>query len=99
MERSDAILHTTLNHLQTKDFLLKESKSKAQEIRNNLRNIEASSGRLTLHYTKAQNNINEVFQFYTNVLEDRKIELLSELESQYSCKQVEKNLFIVWPFD
>jgi hypothetical protein len=40
----------------------KEGKSKAQEIRNNLKNLEASSGRLSAHYTKAQNDINETFQ-------------------------------------
>ena len=41
---------------------LQEGKSKAQEIRNNLKNLEATSGRLTAQYTKAQNDINETFQ-------------------------------------
>jgi len=42
--------------------LLQEGKSKAQEIRNNLKNLETTSGRLTAQYTKAQNDINETFQ-------------------------------------
>ena len=41
---------------------LQEGKFKAQEIRNNLKNLEATSGRLTAQYTKAQNDINETFQ-------------------------------------
>ncbi len=43
-------------------IVLQEGKSKAQEIRSNLKNLEASSGRLSAHYTKAQNDINETFQ-------------------------------------
>ncbi len=48
--------------------VLQEGKSKAQEIRSNLKNLEASSGRLSAHYTKAQNDINETFQVGARVL-------------------------------
>nr|MBE5724416.1 brain tumor [Cucujiformia] len=39
-------------------------------------------------YHKAQNEINDTFMFYKSMLEERKQELLKELESVYSAKQI-----------
>nr|NVI69984.1 brain tumor [Cucujiformia] len=39
-------------------------------------------------YHKAQNEINDTFMFYKSMLEERKQELLKELESVYSAKQM-----------
>nr|NVI70048.1 brain tumor [Cucujiformia] len=39
-------------------------------------------------YHKAQNEINDTFMFYKSMLEERKQEILKELESVYSAKQI-----------
>nr|NVI69972.1 brain tumor [Cucujiformia] len=39
-------------------------------------------------YHKAQNEINDTFMFYKSMLEERKQELLKELESVYNAKQI-----------
>lgn len=41
-----------------------------------------------VQYHKAQNEINDTFMFYRSMLEERKQELLKELESVFSAKQI-----------
>lgn len=65
-----------------------EAKVKATDIRNILKNVEHANSRLQVQYHKAQNEINETFQFYRSMLEERKQELLKELESVFSAKQI-----------
>ena len=45
----------------------------ANEIRTQLKNLDATSNRMTSHYNKAQNEINDTFQYYTTLLEERKV--------------------------
>ncbi|KAE8748001.1 hypothetical protein FOCC_FOCC005196 [Frankliniella occidentalis] len=71
---------------------VQEGKVKATDIRNMLKNLEHSSGRLSVQYHKAQNEINETFQFYRSMLEERKQELLKELDSVFSARQVALNV-------
>lgn len=65
-----------------------ESKARANDMRSVLKAAEHSSGRLQIQYQKAQNEINETFQFYRSMLDERKAELLKELESVFSAKQI-----------
>lgn len=65
-----------------------EAKSKATDVRNILKNVEHVSSRLQIQYHKAQNEINDTFLFYRSMLEERKQELLKELESVFSAKQI-----------
>lgn len=65
-----------------------EVKTKATDIRNMLKTVEHTSGRLQVQYHKAQNEINDTFLFYRSMLEERKQELLKELESVFSAKQL-----------
>ncbi|CAH0561422.1 unnamed protein product [Brassicogethes aeneus] len=65
-----------------------EAKSKATDVRNILKNVEHVSSRLQVQYHKAQNEINDTFLFYRSMLEERKQELLKELESVFSAKQI-----------
>lgn len=65
-----------------------EVKSKATDIRNMIKTVEHTSGRLQVQYHKAQNEINDTFLFYRSMLEERKQELLKELESVFSAKQL-----------
>ncbi|RZF32843.1 hypothetical protein LSTR_LSTR009394 [Laodelphax striatellus] len=67
---------------------VQDGKTKATDIRNMLKNMEHTSGRLQVQYHKAQNEINDTFQFYRSMLEERKQELLKELESVFSSKQM-----------
>lgn len=67
---------------------VQEMKTKATDIKNVLKNVEHVTSRLQVQYHKAQNEINETFQFYRSMLEERKHELLKELESVYSAKQI-----------
>lgn len=65
-----------------------EAKVKATDIRNILKNVEHVSSRLQVQYHKAQNEINDTFSFYKSMLEERKQEILKELESVFSAKQI-----------
>uniref|UniRef100_A0A1B6CC71 Brain tumor protein n=1 Tax=Clastoptera arizonana TaxID=38151 RepID=A0A1B6CC71_9HEMI len=79
--------------LELMNQAVQEGKNKATDIRNMIKNLEHSSGRLQVQYHKAQNEINDTFQFYRSMLEERKQELLKELESVFSAKQM--NLSVV----
>lgn len=67
---------------------LTESKTRATEIKHAVKTVEHSAGKLQVQYHKAQNEINDTFQFYRSMLEERKQELLKELESLFSTKQI-----------
>ena len=68
--------------------LAEQSKAKAHDLRGSAKNIEHSSNRLQVHYHKAQTEINETFNFYRTMLDERKTESLKELDSAYNAKQV-----------
>lgn len=72
---------------------ISEAKNKATDVRNILNNVERVSNRLQVQYQKAQNEINDTFLFYRSMLEERKQELLKELESVFSAKQIS----LEWP--
>ncbi|CAK1589235.1 unnamed protein product [Parnassius mnemosyne] len=65
-----------------------EAKTRATEIRHVVKTVEHAAGKLQVQYHKAQNEINDTFQFYRSMLEERKQELLKELESVFSTKQI-----------
>ncbi|CAG0879687.1 unnamed protein product [Cyprideis torosa] len=66
---------------------LEEAKIRAAELRNTGKTIEHVSSKLQLQYQKAETEINETFVFYKTMLEERKNEVLKELQSGYSSKQ------------
>ncbi len=70
-----------------------EGKNRAQEIRSNLKSLENTSARLSSNYNKAQFEINETFQFYTSLLEERKAEIMRDLDRFYSDKQMALNVY------
>ncbi|KAL1110557.1 hypothetical protein AAG570_008085 [Ranatra chinensis] len=72
---------------------VQEGRQKAADIRTVLKTLEHSSGRLQVQYHKAQNEINDTFQFYRSMLEERKQELLKELESVFSAKQMSLTVY------
>lgn len=74
--------------LEVMNQIIQEAKGKATDMLNMVKNVEHSSSRLQVQYHKAQNEINDTFQFYRSMLEERKQELLKELESVFSAKQI-----------
>ena len=78
---------TEIQELESISRVVQEGKSKANDIRGQLKTLEATSNRMTSQYNKAQNEINDTFQYYTSLLEERKAETLRELDSHYSVKQ------------
>ena len=97
---------TTLGELTNKDgcpqeiqqlnsisHLMQDGRSKASDLKSNLKNLEAASVSLSQHFNKSRSDINETFQYYATLLEDRKNDVLRELEGQYSRKQVALSLY------
>jgi len=84
------------HHVQELDSvnkMISEAKVKANEIRNNLKNLEATSTRLASQYQKAINEENETYQFYVSMLDERRAEISRELEQAYSSKQVALSVY------
>ena len=65
-----------------------EGKIKAEEISKD-RNLEATSYRLSSQYKKAMDEVNETYQFYVAMLQERRVEIVKELEQSFSSKQVQ----------
>lgn len=84
------------HHVQELDAinkLISDGKLKANEIRNNLKNLETTSTRLSSQYQKSLGEVNETFSFYVSMLEERKAEIGRELEQAYSNKQVALSVY------
>lgn len=67
---------------------VQECRAKAADVRAAVKAADHGAARLQVQYHKAQNEINDTFQFYRSMLEERKQELLKELESVFSTKQI-----------
>merc|ERR1719210_2893968 len=84
------------HHVQELDSvnkLISDGKAKANDIRNNLKNLEATSTRLSSQYQKSLDEVNETFQFYVSMLEERRAEVLRDLDQAYSSKQVSLSVY------
>lgn len=68
--------------------MVQECRAKAADVRGAVKAADHGAARLQVQYHKAQNEINDTFQFYRSMLEERKGELLKELESVFSTKQI-----------
>lgn len=68
--------------------IIGDCRIKATELRTAIKAADHSAARLQVQHHKAQNEINDTFQFYRSMLEERKQELLKELESVFSAKQI-----------
>lgn len=88
LHECEHISETGPKQLEAITHAVQEMKTKATDIRNVLKNVEHVSSRLQVQYHKAQNEINDTFLFYRSMLEERKQELLKELESVFSAKQI-----------
>ncbi|XP_076343760.1 protein brain tumor-like isoform X2 [Tachypleus tridentatus] len=68
--------------------LVEDSKLKSKDLQNNLKTIEHSTNNIQVQYEKAQKEIKDTYQFYFSVLEERKREILKELDDAYNSKIV-----------
>ena len=85
--------HQEIQELNSISHIMQEGRSKASDLRSNLKNLETASVSLNEHFNKSRADINETFQYYTALLEERKSDLLRDLEGQYSGKQVAMSLY------
>lgn len=74
--------------------LINELRTKAQDMKQMVKNSENNTARIQMQYHKAQNEINETFQFYRSMLEERKQELLKELDSFYNAKTLSQSVLL-----
>ncbi|KAJ8297484.1 hypothetical protein KUTeg_024015 [Tegillarca granosa] len=65
-----------------------EAKVKINELRLAAKGIEHISSRLQVQYHKAQNDMNDTYNFYRAMLEERKQESMKELDQAFNAKQV-----------
>lgn len=71
-----------------------EVRAKATELRTLIKNVEHNSQRIQVQYHKAQNEITDTHQFYRSMLDERKAELLKELESFYNTKNMSQSVLL-----
>ncbi|ROT75274.1 brain tumor protein [Penaeus vannamei] len=80
-------------HLDQICHAMEDGRSRAADLRTCVKSVEGSSTRLQQQYEKAQSEIHDTFNFYTTMVEERKTELLRELDSLYHAKQVSLSVF------
>jgi tripartite motif-containing protein 2/3 len=74
--------------------LIHELRTKAQDMKQMVKNTEHNTARIQVQYQKAQNEINETYQFYRSMLDERKQELLKELDSFYNAKSMSQSVLL-----
>jgi len=65
-----------------------DSRKKVDDLRKLQKSIEYTSSRLSSQYEKAMEEVGETFSFYTNMISERKTQVVQELEKVFSNKQV-----------
>lgn len=74
--------------------IVNEVRGKASDMRAIIKSAENISARIQGQYTKAQNEITDTYQFYRSMLDERKAELLKELENVYNSKNMAHSVSI-----
>ncbi|KFM59712.1 B-box type zinc finger protein ncl-1, partial [Stegodyphus mimosarum] len=88
----DYISEVGPRHVEILGEVLEQIKTKTNDLRNAAKSVEHFSSRLQMQYHKAQKEINDTLNFYCSVLEERKEELMKELEDLYNTKMVSLSL-------
>ncbi|GAB0089284.1 brain tumor protein [Sergentomyia squamirostris] len=74
--------------------LVADVRGKASDMRAMVKNAEHNTARIQVQYHKAQTEINETHNFYRSLLDDRKQDLLKELESFYNAKTLSQSVLM-----
>ncbi|XP_055592422.1 brain tumor protein [Uranotaenia lowii] len=85
---------TTPKQIESLLHTVSEVRAKATELRTLIKNVEHSSQRIQVQYHKAQNEITDTHQFYRSMLDERKAELLKELENFYNTKNMSQSVLL-----
>ena len=85
-------------HADIKEFheitnLMSDCKNRVQDIRSNMKNFDAATVALGEQFTKSRGEINEAFRYFAALVEERKQELIRELEGQYSANRLAMNIY------
>ncbi|XP_064637798.1 brain tumor protein-like [Lineus longissimus] len=75
-------------HVELLQHVVDDAKIKANELRSTAKSMEHSANRLQILYNKAQNEVNETYNFYRTMLEERRQETIKELDGAFNSKQV-----------
>ncbi|XP_022249887.1 brain tumor protein-like isoform X2 [Limulus polyphemus] len=74
--------------VETINHMIENIRVKVTDLRNVLKTIEHSTSRLQMQYQRAENEIKETFQFYCSMLEEKKEELLKEVDGVYNTRMM-----------
>ncbi|XP_023236199.1 B-box type zinc finger protein ncl-1-like isoform X1 [Centruroides sculpturatus] len=88
----DNLIDVSQKQIELISQMIEDSKLKTNDLRNAAKTVEHFSSRLQMQYHKAQNEVNETFQFYRSMLEERKQETQKELDNMYNTKIVSLSL-------
>lgn len=89
----EPIQEAALRQMEQIYHAMEDGKNRASDLRTCVKSIENSASRLQQQYDKAQSEIQEAFTFYSAMVEERKSELMRELDSLYHAKQVSLSVF------
>lgn len=68
--------------------IVSDVRNKATDMRQLINSAEYNNERLLMQYRKAQNEISDTHNFYRSLIEDRKQEVIKELDNLYNCKSI-----------
>lgn len=77
---------TSYKNIENLQQLISNVRSKMTEMKSVIKNVDHASGRIQVQYHKAQNEINDTYQFYRSMLDERKQELMKDLENLYNTR-------------
>ncbi|XP_022251345.1 B-box type zinc finger protein ncl-1-like [Limulus polyphemus] len=84
----DHLAETGHKQVEFVGSLIEDSRLKKTDLQNLLKTIEHSSNNYQIQYEKAQNEIKDTHQFYCSVLQERKKEILKDLDDAFNSKIV-----------
>ncbi|CAF1408576.1 unnamed protein product [Adineta ricciae] len=67
--------------------MVENTRQRLNDLRHSQKTVDRSYNSLQTQYNKAQHDINETYTFYRQLIDDRKHELLKELDSTFNEKQ------------
>lgn len=94
MHECEHVQDATPKQIESLLQIVADVRSKAADLRTMLKNAEHNAARIQVQYHKAQNEINETYQFFRSMIDERKQELLKELESFYTAKNMSHNVLL-----
>ncbi|XP_022235002.1 B-box type zinc finger protein ncl-1-like isoform X2 [Limulus polyphemus] len=88
MHNIDHLEDIEYKHIEYMNCLIEDSKEKQTDLQNRLKTVEHSTSNIHVQYEKLQNEIKDTHQFYYVAVEERKQEILKELDDVFNSKMV-----------